>query len=111
MVSYSLTDMIYYLSGFQVSFSSIKASTFSTPNNSNVHFKTSSNLLRQQRRRCKIRELLFVQPLFWIKAPVEFIPDPDKEQGNFPMPNPANWPVGPDWNDPRNNNDQQLVSS
>ncbi|CAI2357521.1 unnamed protein product [Caenorhabditis sp. 36 PRJEB53466] len=38
----------------------------------------------------------------------EFIPDPDKEVGNFPMPNPANWPVGPDWNDPRNNNDQQL---
>ncbi|CAO4383437.1 unnamed protein product [Caenorhabditis nigoni] len=39
---------------------------------------------------------------------VEFIPDPDREQGNFPMPNPANWPVGPDWNDPRNNNQQQL---
>ncbi|VDM57598.1 unnamed protein product [Angiostrongylus costaricensis] len=33
---------------------------------------------------------------------IEDVPNPDLEPGIFPTPNPRSWPVGPDWNDPRN---------
>ncbi|CAJ0600938.1 unnamed protein product [Cylicocyclus nassatus] len=38
-------------------------------------------------------------------APIEHIedvPNPDLEEGIFPLPDPKSWPKGPDWNDPRN---------
>ncbi|CAD6189065.1 unnamed protein product [Caenorhabditis auriculariae] len=41
------------------------------------------------------------------QTPIEFIPNPDLEQGNFPLPNPRMWPVGPDWNDPKNSWSQE----
>ncbi|CAI4229338.1 unnamed protein product [Auanema sp. JU1783] len=33
---------------------------------------------------------------------IENVPNPDLERGNFPAPDPRMWPIGPDWNDPRN---------
>ncbi|WKY04924.1 hypothetical protein Q1695_005716 [Nippostrongylus brasiliensis] len=34
---------------------------------------------------------------------IENIPNPDREQGVWAVPDPRSWPRGPDWNDPRNN--------
>ncbi|CAI5455079.1 unnamed protein product [Caenorhabditis angaria] len=45
------------------------------------------------------------QPVTTTLAP---IPNPDLEVGNWQLPNPRNWPVGPDWNDPRNTPQEQL---
>uniref|UniRef100_A0A1I7WSP0 Peroxin-13 n=1 Tax=Heterorhabditis bacteriophora TaxID=37862 RepID=A0A1I7WSP0_HETBA len=34
---------------------------------------------------------------------IEDIPNPDLEIGQFSVPKPESWPIGPDWNDIRNN--------
>ncbi|XGW32238.1 hypothetical protein V3C99_010433 [Haemonchus contortus] len=39
------------------------------------------------------------------QAPIERIenmPNPDLEPGVWAIPDPESWPIGPDWNDPRN---------
>ncbi|KAK6009103.1 hypothetical protein OSTOST_25999, partial [Ostertagia ostertagi] len=33
---------------------------------------------------------------------IEDVPNPDLEPGQWAVPDPQSWPLGPDWNDPRN---------